>query len=80
MRVSGITLSEPQAELARRRVAEQGLSTTGSRSAWPTTGRSRDEPFDAVASIGMVEHVGSSQIDLYMQQLAAPAAARAAGC
>jgi cyclopropane-fatty-acyl-phospholipid synthase len=29
-----------------------------------------DEPFDAVASIGMVEHVGSSQIDLYARQLA----------
>ena len=29
-----------------------------------------DEPFDAVASIGMVEHVGSVQIDAYAQQVA----------
>jgi cyclopropane-fatty-acyl-phospholipid synthase len=29
-----------------------------------------DDPFDAVASIGMVEHVGASQIDLYARQLA----------
>ena len=29
-----------------------------------------DGPFDAVASIGMVEHVGSSQIDVYARQLA----------
>jgi cyclopropane-fatty-acyl-phospholipid synthase len=28
------------------------------------------EPFDAVASIGMVEHVGSSQIDVYARQVA----------
>jgi cyclopropane-fatty-acyl-phospholipid synthase len=29
-----------------------------------------DEPFDAVASIGMVEHVGSAQIDVYAKQVA----------
>jgi cyclopropane-fatty-acyl-phospholipid synthase len=29
------------------------------------------ERFDAIASIGMVEHVGSNQIDLYAAQLAA---------
>ena len=28
------------------------------------------ENFDAVASIGMVEHVGESQIDRYAEQLA----------
>ena len=28
------------------------------------------EPFDAVASIGMVEHVGSAQIDVYARQVA----------
>jgi cyclopropane-fatty-acyl-phospholipid synthase len=27
----------------------------------------RDEPFDAISSIGMVEHVGSNQIDEYMR-------------
>ena len=29
-----------------------------------------DPPFDAIASIGMVEHVGSSQIDVYGEHLA----------
>ena len=29
-----------------------------------------DGPFDAIASIGMVEHVGEEQIDLYAQRLA----------
>jgi cyclopropane-fatty-acyl-phospholipid synthase len=67
--VVGITLSEPQAALARRRVEERGL---GDR----VEIRVEDyralagEPFDAVASIGMVEHVGASQIDVYARQLA----------
>src|SRR3954452_23778787 len=65
----GITLSEPQAELARRRVDKAGL---GGR----IEIRVQDyrelagESFDAVASIGMVEHVGEAQIDRYAEQLA----------
>ncbi len=65
----GITLSEPQAELGRQRVAEAGLSDR-------VEIRVQDyrelagENFDAVASIGMVEHVGGSQIDRYAEQLA----------
>jgi cyclopropane-fatty-acyl-phospholipid synthase len=65
----GITLSEPQAELARQRVADAGLEDK-------VEIRVQDyrelagENFDAVASIGMVEHVGEAQIDLYAEQLA----------
>jgi cyclopropane-fatty-acyl-phospholipid synthase len=65
----GITLSEPQAELARERVAAAGVSDR-------VEIRVQDyrelagENFDAVASIGMVEHVGESQIDVYAEQLA----------
>ena len=65
----GITLSEPQAELARQRVADAGLSDK-------VEIRVQDyrelagEDFDAVASIGMVEHVGEAQIDRYGEQLA----------
>jgi cyclopropane-fatty-acyl-phospholipid synthase len=68
--VVGITLSEPQAELARRRVAEAGLADR-------VEIRVEDyrtlpgERFDAIASIGMVEHVGASQIDVYARALAA---------
>jgi cyclopropane-fatty-acyl-phospholipid synthase len=67
--VVGITLSEPQAELARRRAEERGLSDRVDIRVMDY----RDlggEPFDAVASIGMVEHVGSSQIDVYARQVA----------
>ncbi len=67
--VLGITLSEPQAELARRRAAERGLADRVEIRVMDY----RDlgaERFDAVASIGMVEHVGSVRIDLYARQLA----------
>jgi cyclopropane-fatty-acyl-phospholipid synthase len=70
VRAVGITLSPSQAEQARRRVAEAGLSDR-------VEIRTCDyrelggERFDAIASIGMVEHVGSNQIDLYAAQLAA---------
>jgi cyclopropane-fatty-acyl-phospholipid synthase len=67
--VVGITLSEPQASLARKRVEERGLADRVEirvQDYRALTG----EPFDAVASIGMVEHVGASQIDVYARQLA----------
>ena len=67
--VVGITLSEPQAELARRRVAERGLADRVEIRVEDYR-ELADEPFDAVASIGMVEHVGASQIDVYARQLA----------
>jgi cyclopropane-fatty-acyl-phospholipid synthase len=67
--VLGITLSEPQAELARRRVAERGLD--GQVEIRVADYRELEaEPFDAIASIGMVEHVGASQIDVYAERLA----------
>jgi cyclopropane-fatty-acyl-phospholipid synthase len=65
----GITLSPAQASLARERIAEAGLSDRVE----VRVADYRDMPnerFDAIASIGMVEHVGESQIDLYAQQLA----------
>ncbi|HTG34023.1 MAG TPA: cyclopropane-fatty-acyl-phospholipid synthase family protein [Thermoanaerobaculia bacterium] len=67
--VTGITLSPAQAARARQRVAEAGL---GDR----VDIRLADyreleaEPFDAIASIGMVEHVGEVQIDVYAARLA----------
>jgi len=67
--VVGITLSEPQAELARRRVKEAGLSDKVEIRVADYRQLS-DRPFDAVASVGMVEHVGNNQIDLYARELA----------
>jgi cyclopropane-fatty-acyl-phospholipid synthase len=67
--VLGITLSEPQAELARRRAADAGV---GERVEIRVADYRQlsGEPFDAIASIGMVEHVGDNQIDHYAETLA----------
>jgi cyclopropane-fatty-acyl-phospholipid synthase len=66
----GITLSPPQAEEARRRVAEAGLSDRVEIRVMDYRDV-RGERFDAIASIGMVEHVGESRIDEYAARLAA---------
>ncbi|MEZ5076890.1 MAG: cyclopropane-fatty-acyl-phospholipid synthase family protein [Solirubrobacterales bacterium] len=70
--VVGITLSPPQAERARQRAEEAGVADRVEIRVMDyrdivTTG----EKFDAIASIGMVEHVGSANIDLYAKTLAA---------
>lgn len=69
VRAVGITLSAPQAELARARVAQAGLADRVEI----RVADYRDlagERYDAIASIGMVEHVGSSKIDVYARKLA----------
>jgi cyclopropane-fatty-acyl-phospholipid synthase len=68
-RVVGITLARSQAELARRRVVDAGVADRVEiRHA---DYRAVDDgPFDAIASIGMVEHVGDAQIDRYAGTLA----------
>jgi cyclopropane-fatty-acyl-phospholipid synthase len=68
--VLGVTLSEPQARLATERAESAGV---GDRCSFQV----RDyrelgaESFDAVVSIGMVEHVGESQVDEYAADIAA---------
>ena len=66
----GITLSRNQAELARRRVAKAGLEDRVEIRLCDYRDLAAGERFDAIASIGMVEHVGASQIDAYAAQLA----------
>ncbi len=67
--VVGITLSPPQAEKARRRAEAAGVADRVEIRVMDY----RDlagERFDAIASIGMVEHVGAEQIDVYARTLA----------
>jgi cyclopropane-fatty-acyl-phospholipid synthase len=67
--VVGITLSPPQAERARQRAEAAGVADRVEIRVMDY----RDlagERFDAIASIGMVEHVGAAQIDVYAQTLA----------
>lgn len=61
----GITLSTPQAELARKWIGEEGL---GDRCRVEVMDyREVDDPagFDKIASVGMFEHVGESLLEEY---------------
>ncbi len=68
VRVLGVTLSERQVALGRELAREAGVSDLVEL-------RVADyrelvgEQFDAISSIGMVEHVGEERIDLYMRTL-----------
>jgi cyclopropane-fatty-acyl-phospholipid synthase len=69
VQATGITLSAEQARLAQERVREAGLEDRVEirRADYRDL---RGEQFDAIASIGMVEHVGSANVDAYAAQLA----------
>jgi cyclopropane-fatty-acyl-phospholipid synthase len=68
VRALGISLSEPQVQEARRRAAQAGVADLAEfRVAdYRELGAER---FDAISSIGMVEHVGEERIDLYARTL-----------
>jgi cyclopropane-fatty-acyl-phospholipid synthase len=66
--VTAITLSPSQAELARQRVAQAGLSDQIEIRVLDYR-RLPASSYDAIASIGMAEHVGDSQIDVYARSL-----------
>jgi cyclopropane-fatty-acyl-phospholipid synthase len=62
--VLGLTISQEQADLARKRVAEAGLG--GQVEVRLQDYREVDDgPFDAIASIGMAEHVGVAEYAEY---------------
>jgi cyclopropane-fatty-acyl-phospholipid synthase len=66
--VLGITLSEHQAALARERVERAGLAEQVEIRLQDYR-RLAHSSFDAIASIGMSEHVGDRQIDVYARTL-----------
>jgi cyclopropane-fatty-acyl-phospholipid synthase len=69
--VVGITLSPPQAEKAQQRAEEAGVADRVDVRVMDYRDLTKaGEKFDAIASIGMVEHVGSANIDLYAETLA----------
>jgi cyclopropane-fatty-acyl-phospholipid synthase len=67
--VTGITLSEPQAALARRRAEAAGVADRVEIRVMDYR-ELAGERYDAIASIGMVEHVGANKIDEYAATLA----------
>jgi cyclopropane-fatty-acyl-phospholipid synthase len=67
-RAVGITLSQAQADFARKRVAEEGLSDLVEIRVQDYR-EVRDGPFDAISSVGMAEHVGEAMLPTYAQAL-----------
>ncbi|MYS15196.1 cyclopropane-fatty-acyl-phospholipid synthase family protein [Streptomyces sp. SID4982] len=64
----GITLSQEQAALARKRVADEGL-TDRVEIRVQDYRDVRDGPYDAISSIGMAEHVGADRYLDYARDL-----------
>ncbi|WP_116950010.1 SAM-dependent methyltransferase [Jiangella endophytica] len=64
----GVTLSVPQAEYAKQRVADAGLADAVEIRVqdWRDVA---DGPYDAVASVGMAEHLGSARWPEYAARL-----------
>jgi len=68
VRAVGVTISRKQAELAAKRIADAGL--TDRVEVRVQDYRDVDDgPYDAISSIGMFEHVGLAQLDVYFARL-----------
>ncbi|MCU1606479.1 MAG: cyclopropane-fatty-acyl-phospholipid synthase [Modestobacter sp.] len=70
VRATGVTLSSEQAEFARVRVAEAGLDHRVEIRQQDYRAVD-DGPYDAIASVGMAEHVGARQLAVYAATLRA---------
>lgn len=70
VRAVGVTISQEQADLARKRVAEEGLDHLVEIRVQDYRDV-RDGPYDAICSIGMAEHVGRAQLMDYARGLLA---------
>ncbi|GGU94764.1 cyclopropane-fatty-acyl-phospholipid synthase [Streptomyces albospinus] len=68
VRAVGITLSEEQATYARKRIADAGLADRIEIRVQDYR-EIHDEPFDAISSIGMAEHVGRARYAEYASSL-----------
>ena len=68
VRAVGVTLSVEQADLARRRMAAAGLEDSVEIRVQDYRDVS-DGPYDAIASVGMAEHVGRDQLPVYAAHL-----------
>jgi cyclopropane-fatty-acyl-phospholipid synthase len=68
-RVLGVTLSAPQAMLGQQLARDAGVGDLVALRVADYR-ELAEEPFDAISSIGMVEHVGAERIDLYARLIA----------
>lgn len=65
----GITLSQPQAELANERIAQAGLAQTCRVKICDYRDLDEAEAFDKIASIEMFEQVGEALLPIYFKQV-----------
>ncbi|MEI8235236.1 MAG: class I SAM-dependent methyltransferase [Verrucomicrobiota bacterium] len=65
VRATGITLSERQAEYAQERLCALGLQDRAEVRLQDYRTAEGEEAYDAVVSVGMVEHVGRKNLPLY---------------
>jgi cyclopropane-fatty-acyl-phospholipid synthase len=66
--VTGITLSQPQVDLASQRIREAGLEDRCRVLMRDYREMSREGPFDAMVSVGMFEHVGANRLSTYFRE------------
>jgi cyclopropane-fatty-acyl-phospholipid synthase len=66
--VKGITLSEPQAELANQKLVEAGLDDRARVVVQDYREVNVSEGYDALVSIGMFKHVGAAKLGTYFQK------------
>jgi cyclopropane-fatty-acyl-phospholipid synthase len=66
VRAVGVTVSQRQAELAEKRIADAGLADRVEVRLQDYRDVD-DGPYDAISSIGMFEHVGLSQLQVYFR-------------
>lgn len=66
--VTGVTLSQAQAELAAKRAAEAGVADRVEIRVQDERDVS-DGPYDAISSVGMFEHVGGERLSEYFTHL-----------
>ena len=64
----GITLSQPQAELAQARIAEAGLADRCRVEVRDYRDMGNEAPFSKIVSVGMFEHVGEALLPTYFEQ------------
>jgi len=68
VRSLGITLSEPQAELANQLIREAGLQDLCGVEVRDYRELDQPESFDKLVSVGMIEHVGETMLPTYFEQ------------